>query len=496
MGAFRRVAPLVLSVTLILGTGALGFYLTTQATAKAESIHLSDRNSMQSTLAGLGKQYVLFSLKEGLDYASTGTWSLRPRDTGDAARLKTFVDHAILFNYGVALVNLAAQPLNVYTKGPGVPLPSDPGFAPMIRALEAKQPDVSSVMRVGQIPVVAMGVPVMQGGVPKAVFVGFVRLDTSALETYVEGLHYGHTGTAYVVDSTGTVVAASDPKLIGNPLGQRVASAELSHGKSGSYQDRGSSAVVSYAPFGIGGWAGVTTQRSAEFFGPMRSGNLRVELAIVALLVIASVMVTILGYKRERARRRFQEQLAHQAAHDGLTGLYNRSVLHERLGQALARGRRRGAGIGVLYIDLDKFKPVNDDRGHGVGDAVLVEVADRLRHIIRSEDTLARMGGDEFVIVMEDLSEPSSLQPVAERIVAEIARPVVVKHIEVTVGASVGISYSRNGQDQVEPLLRDADLAMYRAKDAGKGGFACAPLLALEFSKAGSREPTQLGVPG
>jgi diguanylate cyclase (GGDEF)-like protein len=467
------VAPLILSVGLILGTGVLGVQLTTQANSKAESIHLADRNSMQSTLAGLGKQYVLFSLKEGLDYASTGTWSFQPGDPGDAARLHTFVDHAILLNYGAALVDLSGRPLNVYAAG-AVPPPSDPGYLPMIRDLEAKRPDVSSVMEVGHVAVVAMGVPIMQGNVPRAVFVGYVRLDTSALETYVKGLHYGRTGIAYVLDSSGTVVAATDANRIGRPVGEPAAVSFLARGKSGDYVDHHSNDVVSYAPFGIGGWAGATTQGAGEFFGPIRSGNLRVEVAIVALLVIGSVIVTILGYKRESARRRFQEQLAYQAAHDGLTGLDNRAVFHDRLRQALARGRRQGTDVGVLYLDLNRFKPVNDHRGHDVGDALLVEVARRLTHIVRAEDTLARMGGDEFAVVMGDLTGPTVLREVAERIVAEVDRPITIATEEVRVGASVGIAYSYSGQDEVESLLRDADLAMYRAKDVGKSGYCYA----------------------
>jgi len=301
------MVPLVLSVALVLGTGALGVVLTTNANAKAQSIHSRDRDSLQGTLASLGKQYLLFSLKEGLDYASSGSWSLQPGDPGDAARLRSFVDHATLLNYGAALVDLNARPLNFYTSGPGLPTADNPGYLPMIADLTAGRPNVSSVMTIGGIPIVAMGVPVAVGGVNKAVLVGFTRLDRWPMETYVAALHYGRTGKAYVVDSTGTIVAATDPTAIGRPLGQSRAMEAVTQGRTGDYQDR-SGHMVAYAPFGIGGWAGLTIQSSGEFFGPIRSGHWRAEMAIVALLAIAGVVIIVLGYKWEAARRRYQER--------------------------------------------------------------------------------------------------------------------------------------------------------------------------------------------
>lgn len=471
MERLRRIAPLLLAVALICGCGAFAVILTSQANGKAEAVRIQDRNSLQSTLGSLGKQYLLFSLKEGLDFASTGTWNLKAGDPSDEARLKTFVDRAVLLNYGASIVNLQAQPLTTYAAGPGVPPSSDPGYKPMVTALLAQRPDVSSVMKVGGLSVVAMGVPITEDGVTRAVFVGFVRLDTSALETYVRGLHYGSTGKSLVVDSAGVVVAATNPDLIGRPLGIPQVTSAVAHARGGDYLDQRAKTVVSYAPFGLGGWFGVTVQSSNEFFGPIRSGSLRVELAILALLVVATLIVMLLGHKREAARRQFQEQLAYEAAHDVLTGLVNRSVFHERLNQALARSRRSGASIAVLYLDLDLFKAVNDTFGHDAGDQLLVEVAGRIRGLVRLEDTVARMGGDEFAILMEELSSPSELRPAANRIVDELCQPVDLMGNQLVIGTSVGIAYSRGGQDQAESFMRDADLAMYRAKDAGGSRF-------------------------
>jgi len=465
------MAPVVVSVALVLCTGALGIALSDHANAQAEGVLRADRTTLQTTLAGLGKQYVLFSLKEGLDYSSTGTWSLRPGDAADADRLRSFVDHAVLLNYGAALVNLAGQPLNAYAAGPGLPPPTDPGYAPMKRALLAGKPDVSSVMWVGRIPVVAMAVPITVGGRTEALFVGYVRLDRSALETYVGRLSYGETGQTYVVDATGVVVVATNPADIGRRMDQAHALAAVAKGATGIFDNPRTGTTVAYAPLAIGGWAGLISQNTTEFFGTLQRGHLSIELGIVGVLAVASAIILLLGYKRDAARRRFQEELAHLAYHDGLTKLANRSLFHDRLGQALARAKRHTRTVAVLYLDLDAFKLVNDGEGHDAGDAVLVAVGRRLRDVVRAEDTVARMGGDEFAIVMEEVQDLSSVTGIAARIVEDVARPIPVQACEVVVTASVGIAYSEDGLTDVESLLRDADLAMYRAKAAGKNRF-------------------------
>ena len=472
MSRLRRLGPVIASIALVCTTGALGLGLTAAANTKAEGVLVNDRDTMQRTLAGLGKQYLLFSLKEGLDYASTGSWALTPGSPADEARLQSFVTHATFLDFGAALVDLSGRPLSSYSAGPALPPPSDPGYVPMTKSLLAAQPDASSVMRAGSVPVVAMGVPVEVGGQTKAIFVGYMRLNPSPLETYVEHLHAGRTGRFYVVDSAGDVVAGTDPSSVGTNLGQHRAVAALAKGLSGSYT--GGGLQVSYSPYEVAGWSGMTTQSASEFFGPIRSGNLRIGIALLALLAVASAVIIVLGYKQEVARRRFQELLAHQAYHDGLTGLANRSLLHSRLQQAVARARRQGAGVALLYLDLDGFKPVNDSQGHEVGDALLVSVGERLRTSVRLEDTVARIGGDEFAILMEDVDDPADARQAAERVVAEIARPFEVLERTVGVGVSVGVAFSAAGADDGESMLRDADLAMYRAKDAGKSAYVFA----------------------
>jgi diguanylate cyclase len=159
-----------------------------------------------------------------------------------------------------------------------------------------------------------------------------------------------------------------------------------------------------------------------------------------------------------------------QALKDSLTGLPNRRLFCDRVEHSLAREARRTGTIGVLFIDLDRFKDVNDTLGHPAGDQLLVSVAERLRVVLRPDDTAARFGGDEFALLVEDIGV-DDLTEVAERVLGALSAPFVVKAKEVAVGASVGVALSTPG-DTVDDLLRNADVAMYTAKRAGRGRHA------------------------
>jgi diguanylate cyclase (GGDEF)-like protein len=166
--------------------------------------------------------------------------------------------------------------------------------------------------------------------------------------------------------------------------------------------------------------------------------------------------------------RELQEQLEHQAFHDPLTGLANRVLFIDRLEHALAR---RGAQVAVLFLDLDDFKVVNDRLGHAHGDDLLRQVSDRMRDCLRPADTPARMGGDEFAILLEDVDD-DSLMEVAERIVQCFREPFIVSGTEVRVKGSLGVATNSGGESDAEDLLRNADVAMYTAKSSGKDRFA------------------------
>jgi diguanylate cyclase (GGDEF)-like protein/PAS domain S-box-containing protein len=167
-------------------------------------------------------------------------------------------------------------------------------------------------------------------------------------------------------------------------------------------------------------------------------------------------------------RKAFETQLTQQAFYDSLTRLPNRALFLDRLEQAVTRAGRRHDGVGILYFDLDNFKVINDSLGHQAGDRLLVGAATRLQACIRSEDTVARLGGDEFVILLGHPTDETEALLVAGRIAQEFSRPFVINGREIAVTASVGIALSQTGQEGPDSLLRNADVAMYRAKADGK----------------------------
>lgn len=170
-------------------------------------------------------------------------------------------------------------------------------------------------------------------------------------------------------------------------------------------------------------------------------------------------------------RKELEKQLAHQALHDALTGLPNRSLFVDRLEQALARADRHRGKIAVLFLDVDNFKVVNDSLGHEAGDKLLIEMSRRLRACIRPGDTVARLGGDEFTILLEEVYDLSDAVRVAERIAEELQAPFDLEGQEVFATASIGIALGDLAQSRPANLLRDADLAMYRAKDTGRAHY-------------------------
>lgn len=176
------------------------------------------------------------------------------------------------------------------------------------------------------------------------------------------------------------------------------------------------------------------------------------------------------------SRKQAETTLTRRATHDALTGLPNRVLLADRLSHALARTARTGGFVGVLFCDLDGFRDVNNTYGHLAGDRLLVTVAKRLRAVCRSSDTVARVSGDEFVIVLEDVTGESEIEEVARRVIDALTEPVVLEEGTARTGTSIGLVVSpgvaRAGVRTVETLIRDADAAMYAAKEAGRARFA------------------------
>jgi diguanylate cyclase (GGDEF)-like protein len=163
------------------------------------------------------------------------------------------------------------------------------------------------------------------------------------------------------------------------------------------------------------------------------------------------------------------EATRYAALHDPLTGLANRTLILDHLRLALARADRASTLVGVIFFDIDDFKRINDTLGHSAGDEVLVRVAERLRPTVRPADTLGRWGGDEFVVVCEDLEQPSDAAAVVDRITAGLEFPFSVAGTEIHVGASIGVALS-GGSDRAAVLIAAADSAMYRAKQDRPSG--------------------------
>jgi len=189
-------------------------------------------------------------------------------------------------------------------------------------------------------------------------------------------------------------------------------------------------------------------------------------LAALGALGLTMVVRTLRSAAMDKER--YEDDLAKRAYHDPLTGLANRAAFLARLERVVARGRRQPRPFAVLFLDLDRFKAVNDRLGHDTGDRLLVEVAERLTACLRADDTLARMGGDEFTVLMEDMAARDEAVQVAERVLDSLRRPFLLAGQALSVSTSIGIVVSDGDETAPGDLLCQADLAMYRAKEKGR----------------------------
>jgi diguanylate cyclase (GGDEF)-like protein len=180
------------------------------------------------------------------------------------------------------------------------------------------------------------------------------------------------------------------------------------------------------------------------------------------------------------ADRKLQHELDRLARRDSLTGLHNRRSFHEILPQAISRMARQGRWMALLFVDLDRFKQVNDTRGHEAGDDVLKAVAERLGSCVRMTDTVARLGGDEFTVILEGLAAPEEAATIASKIISALQAPIETRAGACTIGASVGIAASLGDAVEGDALLKRADDAAYEAKNAGRGRFQAAEPLIME----------------
>jgi diguanylate cyclase (GGDEF)-like protein/PAS domain S-box-containing protein len=232
---------------------------------------------------------------------------------------------------------------------------------------------------------------------------------------------------------------------------------------------------------------------TGEFVNRRKNGEIFYEEAHIAPVQdIAGNTVQYVAVKLDiTERKQAEERLAHLAHHDALTNLPNRPLFHDRMQQALALARRDRQRLALLYLDLDNFKPVNDTFGHAVGDQLLQEAAKRICACVRASDTVGRIGGDEFVVLLPGVEAVASGLQVAEKIRQTLRRPFVLAGQSLQISCSIGIAlYPDHGSTELE-LSHHADLAMYHAKESGRN---CLRIFQREMSEApmadGTSKPT------
>jgi diguanylate cyclase (GGDEF)-like protein len=465
MGRLRRYVWLIgsLMVVLVLAVVAVG---SEQSSASAAlSTQSRDRQQQQRLLSGLAGQYLDFTLLATQTAARGGHWQLRAGSASDEAQLAQFVTTSPLTDYGAALVTLAGQTLAAYPSSGALPAATDPGYVPLRASLAAGRPGVSSLMSERGSPLVAFAVPVEQHGVPAALLVAYANARTWPLEGYVQRLRLGVGADAITTDSSGDIAAASQARLIGTRAAGSATLLRLAHADRAAVVSLGSGRTfLSAGDAGVGGWLSATEQPEGAFVGALPARHDQDVLALLALLITAMVLIVVWHTRRQQAL----QKLADARLYDPLTGLGQRALFHDRLATALARQQRNGTALALLYLDLDRFKAVNDTLGHHAGDQLLATVAERLRAAARLGDTVARLGGDEFAVLVEGVPDVSFVAEMAARLRAAVGAPCTVAGHPVQATVSVGGAVLLPGAP-ADDLLPEADIAMYRAKASGSG---------------------------
>jgi diguanylate cyclase (GGDEF)-like protein/PAS domain S-box-containing protein len=209
--------------------------------------------------------------------------------------------------------------------------------------------------------------------------------------------------------------------------------------------------------------------RNYELQVRLRSGEMRNVLVSAEMMEIMGQARGLITMNDITERKRYEARIEYLASHDELTGLPNRALIRDRISQAIAHARRNGTQIAVMFLDLDRFKVINDGYGHPTGDALLKETARRLRALMREGDTVARLGGDEFLVLLPNLRRSADAYVVAQKILDSFERSIKLESNEAHMNTSVGVAlFPQDGQD-VDTLITNADVAMYRSKDLGGG---------------------------
>lgn len=212
---------------------------------------------------------------------------------------------------------------------------------------------------------------------------------------------------------------------------------------------------------------GLSGHSEDELFRRKDGTTLAVEYHVHPLRSAHELVGAVVNFSDISVRKALQQSIWHQANFDSLTGIANRSMMQDRLKNAVEQARRAQGKVALLYIDLNDFKPVNDRLGHEAGDEVLRVVARRIESLVRQSDTVARVGGDEFVVILNQVDARASVDRVAEKVAHEIAQPMEISGTPVTIGAAIGIALFPEDADTPASLLGKADQAMYQSKAGG-----------------------------
>jgi diguanylate cyclase (GGDEF)-like protein len=464
----RNWIAVVVSVILLAAAGTIGFLVNRSALRAADAVHMADSTALGANNGTLAGRLQLLSVSALNSFAASRVFTLSAGNADDREALRAFAAKSSTFSYGALLTDLTGDVLTA-SRTTGLPAADDPGWTPLRNLLAAGQPGFSSIMTVNGVHLEAVAVPVTAGGTPVAILIGLNSVAETDLQNYTVTLKSDAYLTT-IVDSTGTVAASGRPALLGTEVDPAIRAA---------IAKRPTQAFLHYtSPQGTkmiaivigdlpGGWAYVRSQTQSSYDGAVHRKSQTINLTLLAMLLIGVCGVALLGYRgvrqRRRAQQRFQERLAHEARHDALTGLPNRRRMQDVLGSTLRTGT-----VAVLFVDLDGFKPVNDAHGHEAGDELLRQVAQRLSACVREQDVLARVGGDEFVVLMPGVLTAEDAESMAARIRLSIEQPFPIDGHDVLIGASVGIHVGTSSDDPDE-VLRAADHAMYTVKKSGGG---------------------------
>lgn len=457
---WRQRALVVASILAVLGLGVAAGWSQLAGAHRAEQVHRADRLSQQRTLASLTGQYLDFTFLATKNAAASHRWSLQPGSRSDRQALQQIVTTSSLTSYGAVVASLVGTPLAAYPSASAIPPITDPGYTTLRADLMAGKPGLSNLMTVRGVPVVAFAVPINRHGSPAALLVVYANARTWPLQGYTAKLRIAAGTDSYVVDDTGRAVAAGNPREIGQiPAALRGHLNPTNSGIATTHTGRGDS-VVSYAPATLG-WAAATAQPQDAYSGGLSSSWRTNRIILVILLTLAVMLLVLFHQRRQSVLRR----LADERLYDPLTGLAQRRLFDIRMHAAVARHRRNGTPLSLLYCDVDQFKSVNDRYGHNVGDQFLRGIATRLRESVREDDLAVRLGGDEFVVVLEDI-DSDALRDVVSRLTRNLEAPMTVNGRTIDPHVSVGGAVLTEPNRAAE-LLHEADLAMYHAKSNG-----------------------------